>query len=233
MPKTKFQEFIFTLITSGCMIFIMGVYNVAIHTGGLQAATFKHALHSFPLEWFIGLLCAFFIASKTSKYFAFRIAKPTDRSIFIILCIQTFTVCTMVPLMSLLGTIESSGITSNLIFYLAPDHLSKFSLWLYPTADFWLLVLSTASYSVTCSPPPTKELNLKSKTKWNSRDLQNNLLIIPYTIVPPVSYLFPHRRSYHLFFHISIFKCNYHFHTPVFHNPEIPEYTFLLPQSLP
>ena len=53
MPKTKFQEFIFTLITSGCMIFIMGVYNVAICTGGLQAATFKHALHSFPLEWFI------------------------------------------------------------------------------------------------------------------------------------------------------------------------------------
>ena len=42
MPKTKFQEFIFTLITSGCIIFIMGVYNVAIHTGGLQAATFSH-----------------------------------------------------------------------------------------------------------------------------------------------------------------------------------------------
>ena len=54
MPKIKFQEFIFTLITSSCMIFI-------------------------------------------------------------ILCIQTFTVCTMVPLMSLLGTIESSGFTSNLI----------------------------------------------------------------------------------------------------------------------
>lgn len=50
MPKTKFQEFIFTLITSGCIIFIMGVYNVAIHTGGLQAATFSHALHSFPLD---------------------------------------------------------------------------------------------------------------------------------------------------------------------------------------
>ena len=60
-------------------------------------------------------------------------------------------------------------------------------------------------------------MNLKSNTKWNSRDLQNNLLIIPYTIVPPVSYLFAHRRSYHLFFHISIFKCNYLFHTSVFH----------------
>ena len=33
MPKTKFQEFIFTFITSGCMIFIMGVYNVARTSG--------------------------------------------------------------------------------------------------------------------------------------------------------------------------------------------------------
>ena len=55
MPKTKFQEFIFTLITSGCMIFIMGVYNVAIHTGGLQAATFKPALHILV----VGPFCRF------------------------------------------------------------------------------------------------------------------------------------------------------------------------------
>ena len=33
MPKAKFQEFIFTFITSGCMIFIMGVYNVARTSG--------------------------------------------------------------------------------------------------------------------------------------------------------------------------------------------------------
>ena len=88
----------------------------------------------FPLEWFIGLLCAFFIASRTSKYFAFRVAKPTDRPIFIILCIQTFTVCTMVPLMSLLGTIESSVNHFKPDFYLAPDHLSEFHYGL-PTAD--------------------------------------------------------------------------------------------------
>ena len=74
--------------------------------------------------------------------------------------------------------------------------------------------------------------NQGNESKGNSRDLQNNLLIISYTIVPPVSYLFAHRRSYHLFFHISIFKCNYLFHTPVFHNPGIPEYTFPLPHAL-
>ncbi len=146
---------------------------------------------------------------------AFRVAKSTDRPIFIILCIQTFTVCTMVPLMSLLGTIESSGITSNLIFIWLQTICLNF-IMAYPL-QILVVGRSAASYSVICSPPPTKEMNLKSNTKWNSRDLQNNLLIIPYTIVPPVSYLFAHRRSYHLFFHISIFKCNYLFHTSVFH----------------
>ena len=146
MPKTKFQEFIFTLITSGCMIFIMGVYNVAIHTGGFQAATFKHALHSFPLEWFIGLLCAFFIASKTSKYFAFRVAKPTDRPIFIILCIQTFTVCTMVPL-ELKAYLEQAG------FYEVQIHKKK----------SWLCVMGKNRRN--------KECCCKGESKWKSNVL--------------------------------------------------------------
>ncbi|MFR7830490.1 MAG: hypothetical protein ACLU3F_03245 [Blautia wexlerae] len=93
--KQNFREFIFTLIASGRIIFIMGVYNVAIHTGGLQAATFSHALHSFPLEWFIGFL---WHSSSPAKHpnntFAFRVAKPAGPpDLFIILCIQTFTVC--------------------------------------------------------------------------------------------------------------------------------------------
>lgn len=114
MFKNKLEEGIFTVVTSGLMIFIMGVYNVAINTGGLKYATFAHAVHSFPLEWVIGFLFAFFLASRTSKHYAFKVARPQDRPIFIILCIQTFTVCTMVPLMSLLGTLESSGLTAEL-----------------------------------------------------------------------------------------------------------------------
>ena len=45
MPKTKFQEPIFVLSHPVVAIFIMGVYNVAIHTGGLRTST-KHALYS-------------------------------------------------------------------------------------------------------------------------------------------------------------------------------------------
>lgn len=114
MPKNKLEEFVFTLITSGFMIFIMGVYNVAINTRELKYSTFSQSFHSFPLEWLLGFIFAFSIASKTSKYFAFKVAMPTDRPILKILCIQTFTVCTMVPLMSLVGTIGAMGITADL-----------------------------------------------------------------------------------------------------------------------
>lgn len=114
MFQKKYQEVLFTVLTSGLMIFCMGVYNVAVHTGGLQWSTFAAAAHSFPLEWLIGFLCALFIAGPIAPKLAFWVAKPGDRSIFIVLCIQTFTVCTMVPLMSMLGTIESNGININL-----------------------------------------------------------------------------------------------------------------------
>ncbi len=115
MFQKKYQEVLFTLLTSGLMIFCMGLYNVALHTGGLQWSTFAATAHSFPLEWAIGFLCALFLAGRIAPKLAFRVARPTDRSIFIILCIQTFTVCVMVPLMSLLGALESGGITTDLL----------------------------------------------------------------------------------------------------------------------
>ena len=114
MFKNKWEERLFTVVTSGLMIFLMGVYNVSINTGGLTYSAFARALHSFPLEWGLGFVFAYFIAGRVSKQLAFRVAHPQDRPIFIILCIQTFTVCTMVPLMSMVGVLESSGLTAQL-----------------------------------------------------------------------------------------------------------------------
>lgn len=114
MPKTKREELVFTAMTSGLMIFIMGVYNVAINNNGLEYASFVQAARTFPLEWLIGFLLAFFVANKTAKHFAFHVVTPADRKIFVILSIQIFTVCTMVPLMSLVGTIEAHGLTCDL-----------------------------------------------------------------------------------------------------------------------
>lgn len=64
MPKTKLENAFFTLITSGLMIFIMGVYNTAVHTGGLKYSTFVYASHSFLLEWLIGFLLAFLLPAE-------------------------------------------------------------------------------------------------------------------------------------------------------------------------
>ena len=114
MFQKKWHEVLFTVVTSGLMIYLMGVYNVALHTGGLAYATFGMVAHSFPLEWVIGFIFAWFLAGKLAPKLAFNVAQHGDRPIFIILCIQTFTVCTMVPLMSLVGTLESSGLTAQL-----------------------------------------------------------------------------------------------------------------------
>ncbi len=92
----------------------MGVYNTAVHTGGLKYSTFVYAAYSFLPEWLIGFLLAFFIAGRAAKHLAFRVAVPQDRAIFIILCIQAFTVCVMSPLMSMVGAIEQNGITAEL-----------------------------------------------------------------------------------------------------------------------
>lgn len=114
MFQKKWHEVLFTVVTSGLMIYLMGVYNVALHTGELAYATFGIAAHSFPLEWVIGFVFAACIAGPLAPKLASRVAQRGDRSIFIILCIQTFTVCTMVPLMSLVGTLESSGLNAQL-----------------------------------------------------------------------------------------------------------------------
>ena len=111
MFQKKWHEILFKVVTSGSMIYLMGVYNVALHTGGLRYAAFRQAAHSFPLEWLIGFCFAVLLASPLAAKLAFRVARPSDRPIFIILCIQSFTVCVMVPLMSLVGVLESAGLS--------------------------------------------------------------------------------------------------------------------------
>lgn len=45
MPKTKFQNVIFTIIMATIMVYGMIVYNVALNTGGVTNQTFLLALH--------------------------------------------------------------------------------------------------------------------------------------------------------------------------------------------
>ena len=117
MPKTKFQNFIFTFMTVILMAYCMLVYNIAINSSdGLINQTFLIALKEFPIEGIIVFILAYFVASPIAKKLAFRIVNPKkDNKMFIILSIQTFTVLIMVGLMSIYALFTQHLINSNVI----------------------------------------------------------------------------------------------------------------------
>lgn len=65
MPKTRFQNIIFTLITATLMAYNMIVYSVAINSStGLINQTFLIALKGFPIEGIIVFVLAYFVQVK-------------------------------------------------------------------------------------------------------------------------------------------------------------------------
>lgn len=122
MPKTKFESVIFTAITAWLMVYIMTLYNTVLVSGTFMNATFLTALKEMWLEFVIIFLCAYFISSHVAKHFAFRVVKPGDRPIFMILAIQTFTVISQVALASILGVWHGYGFTSQFV----PNYLSVY-----------------------------------------------------------------------------------------------------------
>lgn len=115
MPKTKFESIVFTAITAWTMVYIMTLYNKILESGVFLNITFLESLKGMWGEYVVSFLCALLISSAVAKKLAFRIAKPTDRPIFKIICIQVFTVLSQVTLMSIMGVLERYGITSQLI----------------------------------------------------------------------------------------------------------------------
>lgn len=115
MPKTKFESIIFTAITAWIMVYIMTLYNHVLASGSFTNAPFAEALRGMWVEYVIIFLCAYFISSRVARFFAFRVVRPTDRPIAIILTIQIFTVVSQVALASILGFYHGYGFTSQLV----------------------------------------------------------------------------------------------------------------------
>ena len=49
MPKTKFQNVVFTLMMSFLMVYAMICYNIALSTGGMENRVFLMALGELPV----------------------------------------------------------------------------------------------------------------------------------------------------------------------------------------
>lgn len=113
MPKTKFQSIVFTAIMVFCMVYCMTCYTIARKLGELSYNVFALAIKEMWIEYVVVFILIFLIITKCAQKLAFRIFTPgKDNAIFIILAIQCFTVCQIVPVITLFATFLHEGFNS-------------------------------------------------------------------------------------------------------------------------
>lgn len=117
MPKTKFQDFIYTIIMVIVMVYGMVCYNTAINVGGMQNFIFLDALKELPIMGTIAFLLEFFWIGKLSQKLAFRLVNPKkDKPIFVTIAISSIIVCFMCPIMSFFGCLLFGHATVETFF---------------------------------------------------------------------------------------------------------------------
>ena len=132
MPRTKFQNVVFTAI----MVFGMTVYSIAVRTGELTYGTLLTALSEMWIEYIIVFLIVLLFMSKLAAKIAFRFMDPhTDKPMFITLAVQTCMVMLMVPTMTLIVNFVHNRFTADWL----PRWLTQWALCL-PMAFFWQIL---------------------------------------------------------------------------------------------
>ena len=133
MPKTKFQEAVFTIMMVFVMVYAMICYNISLNIGGMANHVFLDAFHELVIMGPVAFILDFFLYGSLSKKLAFRIVNPAeDKPIMIILAISSITVCLMCPSMSLVATLLFKNPGKEVI-----------AIWLqttalnFPMAFFW------------------------------------------------------------------------------------------------
>ena len=133
MPKTKFQEVVFTIMMVFVMVYAMICYNISLNIGGMANHVFLDAFHELVIMGPVAFILDFFLYGSLSKKLAFRIVNPAeDKPIMIILAISSIMVCLMCPSMSLAATLlfKNAG-TEFIAVWLQTTALN------FPMAFFW------------------------------------------------------------------------------------------------
>lgn len=136
MPKTKFQEVIFTILMVFVMVYAMICYNIALNVGGMNNTVFLSAFHEFVIMAPVAFILDFFFVGNVAKKTAFRIVNPEKENPFhLVLAISVVSVAWMCPLMSLVATILFKDAGNQFI-----------AVWLqtialnFPMAFFWQML---------------------------------------------------------------------------------------------
>ena len=96
MPKTKFQEVIFTIMMVFVMVYAMICYNIALNVGGLNTSVFLSAFHEFVIMAPVAFVLDFFFVGHIAKRTAFRIVNPEKENPFhLVIAISVVSVAWM------------------------------------------------------------------------------------------------------------------------------------------
>ena len=79
MPKTLFQNVIFTLMMSFLMVYVMICYNICLNVGGMSNEVFLMAFGELKIMWPVAFVLEFAFVDKLAHMLAFRIVTPQDR----------------------------------------------------------------------------------------------------------------------------------------------------------
>ena len=139
MPKSLFQEIVFTIMMVFVMVYAMICYNIALAEGALTNSVFLKAFRELVIMGPIAFILDFVLVGHITKKITFKIFNPQkDNPIFIILGISICSIWFMCPLMSFAATLLfKGGFQSEMI-----------SIWLettaknYPMATFWQLLFA-------------------------------------------------------------------------------------------
>ena len=135
MPKTKFQNVIFTLMMAFLMVYAMICYNISLNIGEMSNQVFLMAFHEMVIMWPVAFILEFFVVDNLAHKLAFRMVTPQDRPIVITLAISVMIICIMCPVMSLIATLLFKNAGSQFV-----------AVWLqttfmnFPVAFFWQLM---------------------------------------------------------------------------------------------
>ena len=105
MPKTLFQDIVYTAIMASIMVYGMIVYNIVTSTGGLSGGIFLAALFELPIMIPVAFVLEILVVGRLSKKTAFTIVRRINKPQFTGYVIS-FCICMMMcPVMSLIATI--------------------------------------------------------------------------------------------------------------------------------
>lgn len=125
MPKSRFQEIVFSALMVCVMVYGMICYNIAIAQGGLTNYAFTAAFHEFVFMAPIAFVLKMFVVSPVAGRTAARMVGPNPSAPFaMVAAVSAVTVQLMCPLMSFVAT----------LIIKRPDASNFVATWLLTTA---------------------------------------------------------------------------------------------------